>query len=282
VKRISNEGMRRSKVAQHIFIFLSLIFFIQSLSAEQFVLTETELAKNLGLSKKELMFQSKQLGKYLSGYPALIQSCKKNSDSMKSLCKLVLSLETFKDEDKRFESKKVDDFDDYTGNPAPRVISSRTITQAQSASVQDLLRLMKEYKSEEIFGWLPKLLIYDKCPQNLLLASLRMYETALPSAKAQASLEVGYKKALTCLTDKNQNYEITHFRQGLLRLYWGDRNGAQFSLKQALRATKPRYKENVLYWLGFSEKNQKIRRAYWEHLIEEHPLSTILLAHQKF
>ena len=155
----------------------------------------------------------------------------------------------------------------------PREISPKTFYQAQRSKPSDLLDHLKIYNVNEVLSWLPKLVMWRSCPQNLLLASLRMFEIALPSMRAQASLEVGYKRALRCLRSDDAYYEITHIRQGLLRYSWGDRDGADRALKLALKTDDPKSKEITLFWLGFLQKNKKIQAVYWNQLVAEFPLT---------
>lgn len=244
-------------------------FGIGLLAAGQpFVLTESQLAKNLGLSKETLEQQTTSLSRYISGQSKILRDCRNDRQGKHTLCSFIEALETTKEGN----FKKVSEDARYFTN-APTVISPRTFQQAQSAKPGDALDRLKNYNVNEVLGWLPKLILWQSCPQSLLVASLRMYEVALPSARAQASLEVGYKRAMRCLKSHDSYYEITHLRQALLRYGWGDRLGAERSLKLALQADEPKAKEVTLFWLGNLESSPKVKQVYWEQLIEEFPLS---------
>jgi len=257
-------------------IFQLYVIFLASASwGQNFVLTETQLANGLLVNKKELSYQAKLLGRYLGGDSSVLRSCKNNYSERPALCKLVIALDAYKDDDKKAS------IEPQHYSPTPERLLPRTFTRAQRAKPGELLDVMKNYSASQVMEWLPKLINDDKCPQNLLIASLRMYEVALPSDKAQASLEVGYKRALRCLSEKDPYHEITHQRQGLLRYMWGDLPGAQRALKLALRSDNPKEKEITLFWLGYIEKNPKIKRLYWDKLIEDYPLSFHALSANK-
>jgi soluble lytic murein transglycosylase-like protein len=246
-----------------------LLVFTQTLFAQSFVLTETTLAESLGISKREMEKQSKELSRYISGDHALIRKCKTtNSDDLRSLCDFVLALEAAREDEKKSNSKQARFY-----HSTPNHINEKTFYRAQRAKPGELLDVMKDYTAQEVMSWLPKLLLTKGCPQNLLIASLRMYEVALPSEKAQASLEVGYRRVLSCLEEDDPYYELTHQRQGLLRYYWGDKVGAIQSLKLALKGDTQKAKEATLFWIGYLEDSPKVKRVYWDHLLKEFPLS---------
>jgi soluble lytic murein transglycosylase-like protein len=237
-------------------------------NAESFVLTESQLAKGLGLDKDTLETQTKSLSRYISGDSGLIKKCK--NDSLSALCRIVNGIEKAK-EDERKKEIVTQQLEAYQS--APRKIDIRNLDRAQRSRPGDLLDVMKGYSSNEVMSWLPKLIASEECPQNLLLASLRMYEVALPSERAQASLEVGYQRAAKCLTEANPYHEITHQRQGLLRYFWNDKVGAQKAFRLALQSDNAKSKESTLFWLGYLEKSPKVKKVYWDHLIQEYPLS---------
>lgn len=234
-------------------------------------LTESQLASELGLTKVELEKQTQLLSRYLSGETSTLNKCKKGAfeSASSSLCEFILELDANRDErNTNNNSQPKEKFGPTPGRIAPSLFS-----RAQKANPSDLIDLLKNYTTDEIMSWLPKLLLSNECPQSLIVASLRMYEVALPSEKAQASLEVGYRRATKCLKPGDTYYELTHQRQGLLRFHWGDHKGAINALKEALKSDNPKAKDATLFWLGFIETNPKIKRVFWEHLVEEFPLS---------
>lgn len=252
----------------HVF---SLLLFSHNSFAQSFVLTESNLAQSLGISKKEMEAQSKQIARYLAGDTSLIRKCKtNNSDKLQSLCDFILALESAREDE---EEKKPSSSKKVSYLSAPARLSEKTFYRAQRSNPGELLDLMKNNSVQEVMGWLPKLLVMEGCPQNLLVASLRMYEVALPSEKAKASLEVGYRRAQHCLRENDPYYELTHQRQGLLRYHWGDKVGAIQSLKLALKSDQQKAKDATLFWIGYMEDSPKVKRVYWDHLINEFPLS---------
>jgi soluble lytic murein transglycosylase-like protein len=248
---------------------IGLLLFLEHTHADDSLLTESKLAKSLGVSKSDLESQTKMLSKYLSGDPTLLRKCKKSNDSKTmALCDFINELENSREEPRLSKNSTP-----YNFLPTPSRITPKNFDRAQRSRPSDLLDVMKNHTTQEIMSWLPKLLLHKGCPQNLLLASLRMYEVALPQEKAQASLEVGYRRVIHCLKPSDAYYELTHQRQGLLRYYWGDKPGAIKALKLALKSDKPKEKDSTLFWLGFIDANPKIKKVYWEHLQEEFPLS---------
>lgn len=233
-----------------------------------FVLTETELSNQFRIPKSKLESQTKALSRLIEGNNQLLNECKRYASKYPELCRFVLSLEIFKDADKKDQDDGL-----LTFLRAPSHISPSNFARAQKSDVQDLIRVLRDYPADEVHSWLPRLLNAQTCPQNLLLASLSIYQKELPSVKAEAALEVGYKHALRCLSEQHPQFEITHQRQGLLRLMWGDEAGAQRSLKMALEVNNPKYKESTLFWLGYLEKNKRAKEVYWNTLIENYPLS---------
>ncbi len=250
----------------HVF---GLFLFSQNIFAQNFVLTESNLAQSLGISKKEMESQAKQIARYIAGDNSLLRKCKtNNSDKLQSLCDFILALDSAREDEKKSTSTLKTSY-----KPTPSRLNEKTFYQAQRAQPGELLELMKNYSAQEVMSWLPKLLVMDACPQNLLIASLRMYEVALPSEKAQASLEVGYRRVSRCLKESDPYYELTHQRQGLLRYYWGDKVGAIQSLKLALKSDQQKSKDATLFWIGFIEDSPKVKKVYWDHLQQEFPLS---------
>ena len=256
----------------------TLVFFFLLLGAEQIlaqsiVVTEEEIAKGLLLKKNEHEKQTKELAQYLNqtsyAEKNLVKNCKSNQASKKSLCELIKILELKDERSEKFVRKETPT--NYAS--VPEFINRKTFEQAQKARPGELLDALRKYSFDNIMSWLPILISSKKCPQNLLVASLRMYELALPKIKAQASLEVGYQRAAQCLKTYDSYFELTHIRQGLLRHMWGDREGAITAFRAALKTTEPKEKEITLFWLGYLQKNQKLRDVYWNHLITEYPLN---------
>ncbi len=253
-------------------VVLCLLRF-EEIQAQSVIVTEEQIAKGLSLTKNEHEKQTKELAQYLNQNSnfqnALSKECKNKFSQKKSLCELVQKLEFAKDDDTLLNQNN------YKTNriSAPEFINSQTFEQAQRANPGDVLDILKKYSTDQIMSWLPKLVSSKKCPQNLLVASLRMYEIALPKSKAQASLEVGYERAAQCLRTYDPYYELTHIRQGLLRHMWGDKAGAVKALRLALKTAEPKEKDTTLFWLGYLQKNQKLRDVYWNHLISEYPLN---------
>ncbi len=256
--------------------FALFLIVFKATAQQNFVLTESKLAQDMGLSKKDLEAQSKLLERYIAGDKKLVKKCKTEGAKTPSLCRLVTSLEVYRIEEEKNKDSKLK----YSSLPTS--ITKKTFNQAQRANPNELLETtLKQYSSAEVMSWLPKLMNTQGCPQNLLLASLRMYEIALPSPKAQASLEVGYQRAMRCLSEKDPFHELTHQRQGFLRFMWGDIEGAQRSLKLALQSDNTKARESTLFWLGYMEKSPKVKKVYWDHLIEAFPLSFHALSASK-
>ena len=251
------------------------LFMCYALNAETIVVTENQIANGLSVPSNELKKQTKELASYLNKnsyeQSSLTKECKNKQNLKKTLCDLVKALDAPKNDDGRKLS--FDKSSKKTYLNAPEFINPETFAQAQRARPGELLDLLKKYSLEQIMSWLPKLISSKKCPQNLLIASLRMYEIGLPSTKAQASLEVGYNTASQCLAYDDPYFEVTHIRQGLLRHMWGERESAIKAFRNALMAKDAKDKDTTLFWLGFLQKNPKLREVYWNHLIEEFPLN---------
>ncbi len=243
-------------------------------TAESIVVTERQIAQALSIPSNDFKKQSKELALYINQdgitQKRLSKECYANKNKIKSLCKIIHGLESKRDSE--FKTNTNNRLDKNFSS-VPEFINSFTFDQAQRSKPSELLDALKAYSSEQIMSWLPKLINSKKCPQNLLIASLRMYEVALPSAKAQASLEIGYERASQCLAKNDPYFEITHVRQGLLRYMWGDKEGAIKALRLALMADTPKAKDTTLFWLGYLQKNSKLRQVYWDYLTNEYPLN---------
>ena len=261
--------MKRSFIVG-LFLFMCCVLY-----AETIVVTENQIANGLSVPSNEFKKQTKELASYLNKnsyeQSSLTKECKNKQTLKKTLCDLVRALDAPKNDDRRKLS--FDKSSKKTYLNAPEFINSETFAEAQRARPGELLDLLKRYSLEQIMSWLPKLISSKRCPQNLLIASLRMYEIGLPSTKAQASLEVGYNTASQCLAYDDPYFEVTHIRQGLLRHMWGDREGAIKALRLALMADVTKAKHTSLFWLGYLQKNSKLRKIYWDHLIAEYPLN---------
>jgi soluble lytic murein transglycosylase len=121
--------------------------------------------------------------------------------------------------------------------------------------------------------WSPKLLETTSCPRNLSAAALRKIENLMPSPAAFNMMEKLYAHATACLKPDDEGYEMTHFRQGLLRILMGKETQALLPLRKAALAIHSAEKSRVLFWAGLYERNLLKRKKYWGDLIEKYPLS---------
>lgn len=137
-------------------------------------------------------------------------------------------------------------------------------------------RLMKSIHREpvaRVAAWAPRLLATTSCPRNLSAVALRKLEAGLPNPRVHALMEKLYAHAAACLQPSEEGYELTHLRQGLLRILWGSKDGARQALERAAMAKDSDDKPRVLYWAGRLQPTSLLRRKFWDRLIEEYPLS---------
>src|SRR5947209_4648074 len=144
-----------------LYVICHAILIRVSFAAEPFVLTETQLAKNLSVSKGELQDETYSLSKYLSGQSKLLRECQKNASAKLNLCSFVIALETFREEK---PTRAKEDYTSYTN--VPYTIKPKTFAQAQKAKPSELLDRLKSYSASEVLSWLPELLTWRGCPQN--------------------------------------------------------------------------------------------------------------------
>jgi soluble lytic murein transglycosylase len=136
-----------------------------------------------------------------------------------------------------------------------------------------LLKSLHKANSAQVLVWSPKLLETTSCPRNLSAAALRKLENLLPSPAVFNMMEKLYEHASACMRPSDEGFEITHFRQALLRHLNGKEELARQSIRKALASENSSEKPRVLYWAGLLEKNLTRRKKAWTELVQSYPLS---------
>jgi soluble lytic murein transglycosylase len=103
------------------------------------------------------------------------------------------------------------------------------------------------------------------------MAAIRKLEENLPDPEAFKAMEALYGHVSECLKPADDYYEITHFRQALLRSLFGDPTGAKAAINSAYLATKNEERGRVLYWLGILDPS--LKEKAWGELVEKQPLT---------
>jgi len=229
-------------------------------SAQDKTLTEEMLAQELGLSLEELKTQAVKLAYYLDNRKRHDISCPEEKKEA-PLCKLVLRIE---ERGIAVESSR--------RIRVPRA-SQRNLDQLQSRPFQHAMMALGRVRSEHVMKWSKKILAYDGCPRNITAAAIRKLEDQLPDKEAFQMMEAFYQKASECLKPTENGYEVTHLRQGLLRLLFSDKKSAHDSFKLASETQNPEERGRTLYWLGRLSDSSSEKSKYWNELLEKAPLT---------
>src|SRR5690606_19491249 len=91
----------------------------------------------------------------------------------------------------------------------------------QKMDFSRLLSSLERIPTSRLLTWVPRVIASRSCPRNLSAAAIRRLESALPGRQVRVAIEKLYNHAATCLKPSDDAYEITHFRQALLRHLWG-------------------------------------------------------------
>jgi soluble lytic murein transglycosylase len=227
-------------------------------------ITIDQVSQELGVPKNRLEEQVVTLANFIDNKRVPDGLC--DGDSDKSTEKLCSVIEDMQDDEKLV---------DYWNSDSARKVRIRVqqFKQQQAMGYGRLMRSLYRESPSHVFNWAPRMLEIDPCPHNLSAAALRKVENLLPSPSAKYMMEKLYEHASKCLKPDDEGYEITHLRQGLLRLQWGDKKGAREALDRAVLATDSSEKSRVLYWTGFVETDAKKKKTFWDKLVDEYPLS---------
>lgn len=152
-------------------------------------------------------------------------------------------------------------------------ISAQNIAWAQRKHFDDVIDSITPMSSYEILELTPRIVQHQACPRNLSAAAIRKLENLLPSNDAKFGIEKLYAHAATCLKPNDSAYAITHMRQALLRLLWGDSTRARTAAALAPLGAKGEELPRALFWAGFLQPDATTRDQYWSRLVTDHPLS---------
>jgi len=152
-------------------------------------------------------------------------------------------------------------------------INNSNLAWAQHLHFDDIISSITPMSTQQILNWVPRLVQHRGCPRNLSAAGIRKLENLLPSNEAKLAMEKLYAHATTCLKPSDEAYAVTHFRQGLLRIIWGDHSRARISASLAPNGAKGEELPRALFWAGLVQTDPVLKQQYWTRLLNDHPLS---------
>ena len=240
--------------------------------AEQTItVTLAQVAKELRMSPNTLRAQAHELDNYLlMGRLPNTSTCPRDLDSTSSLCSLLRDMRTKLPE----RNDDEDGGPEFLGRGSIVPIRPHHFMVQQNMHYGRLMRSLAREPAERVLAWVPRMLQKRNCPRNLSAAAIRKLENLLPDRRAQLAIDKLYDHTSVCMRPQDEGYQVTHFRQALLRNLWGNPTGARAAI---IRATQGRV-DNVetprtLYWAGFLQTKAAARNQYWKRLVAEYPLS---------
>lgn len=241
-------------------------------SLGRIVLTAGQVAKELGLSESQAHRETQILARYLAGNKSTARNLCRNTDSSEeesdfseALCDLVELHRGAIGGNEGGEGRE------FIGRKVP--IRPQHFSAQQKMHYTRLMKSLAKVPAQQMLNWAPRLLATTSCPRNLSAAAIRKLENLMPSPAAFNMMEKLYAHADACLKPNDEGYEMTHFRQALLRILMNKSSQAVMPLRKAAMATRSSEKSRVLYWAGLYEKNLVKKRQYWGDLVEKYPLS---------
>jgi soluble lytic murein transglycosylase len=225
-------------------------------------LTIEGLAQELNCTPETLEENAELLAKYLEDKTSFEFACPDDeSVGREELCKYLAEIEERPIERNSSIREKV------------TKLKTNNLEESQNLTYYMATRAVSKVPKETMLKWVPKFLAYDKCPRNLSAAAARKIEQSLPDPAALESIESLYNHSAECLKPPDPGYEITHFRQALLRLMNGNEDGARTALDLALKAEKPEERGRALYWQGILAKDPAVKTAAWDELTKKQPMT---------
>ena len=152
-------------------------------------------------------------------------------------------------------------------------VSPANFRKLQSAPYRLALSSLKSTSPDQLLKEVPQIVKEEPCPHNFSAAALRHLEDLLPAEGVLAGMEKLYKHASECLQPTDEAYEVTHFRQALLREMNHDREGARESIRKAALTVDPKDPPRLDYWAGWFEDPGVVRTDHWNKILRDRPLS---------
>jgi soluble lytic murein transglycosylase len=152
-------------------------------------------------------------------------------------------------------------------------ITSQNLAWAQKQHFDDLISSITPMGTQQILDFTPQLLKHTSCPRNLSAAGIRKLENFLPRNDVKIAMEKLYAHASFCLRPSDAGHSLTHFRQALLRIVWGDHSRARAAASLAPLGAKGEELPRALFWAGLLQTDTALKNQYWSRLMNDHPLS---------
>lgn len=152
-------------------------------------------------------------------------------------------------------------------------LNSGNLAWAQRKHFDDIIETITPMQTAQISNWVPQIIKHSACPRNLSAAAIRKLENFLPDDEAKLAIEKLYAHASICLKPSDSAYALTHMRQSLLRVLWGDSNRARVSAELAVIGATGEELPRALFWAGLLQDDLTKKQTYWTKLINDHPLS---------
>jgi hypothetical protein len=228
--------------------------------------TADQVSQELGIPLRQLISETKILAKFLKTGQFNESLCEDTEDNTtsESLCDIVSEVQ---ENTSALKSKKTP----VIGRKVP--IRPHHFNTQQTFHFTRLMKSLHRTNAAQVLVWAPRLLETTSCPRNLSAAALRKLENLLPSPAVFNMMEKLYEHASACIRPNEEGYEITHFRQALLRHMNGKEELARASIRKAALAENSAEKSRVLYWAGLLEKTKEKREKAWNELVTLYPLS---------
>ncbi len=226
-------------------------------------ISKAQVAEELGLPKARFESETNLLVQFVEGRRPARAICDDENGSHEKLCRLFA----------RLENVPLTSTSSIRKGHQRVPIRPHHFPTQQSMDYSRLVSSLGREPVERVLAWVPTLLRTTSCPRNLSAAALRRLESGLPSTPVKDAMERLYAHSVACLTPSDDGYEITHFRQALLRRLWGDDKGAQRAIHRALVAEASAEKSRVIYWAGVMQPKPANRDKLWNRLVQDYPLS---------
>lgn len=229
---------------------------------ENFSLAFSDLAFQLGLSQDELTVKAQSLAELID----LKKDIPCDASKSEAFCKMVDELKIELNPGRRSVP---------SGSKSRQrvVLSLQSINQNQKDSYAEVLGALSRMKTEQTTALVPHVLKTKSCPRNLSAALMRRMELSLPSPEAKKAIAQLYKHSSDCLEEKDDAYEVTHFRYALLNHAWGNKKIAKEAIDKAILAVESEERSRALFWAGYLQENEIMQEAYWTRLVDTFPLT---------
>ncbi len=237
-----------------------------STPAQTVTLSFSQVSEELGVPQERLEDQAKYLANFFEKRRVPVNLCNgDNDENSEKLCNLIDDIR----EAKTDSGSRTSYF-----APGRRVpIRPHHFFQQQAMGFGRLMKSINHEPATRVLVWAPRILATTSCPRNLSAVAIRKIESLLPLGSAKHMIEKLYEHAAACLKPEDEGFEITHFRQALLRYSWGDPEGALQAIDRAILAKDSDERSRVLYWAGILQSDQWKQQLFWNRLVEEYPLS---------